>query len=132
MGDGAAAAPQLVLSAPGSEDEVSAGNARANRVRNAMRVPPPPPPTETAAAVFHVEGVTVKRELVRTQTVRLRSVQDIKGDSEWAASKRNLTAAGGGGADGGPPASPWSFTAVVKKEVVLEQKAARSVTVKRW
>ena len=109
-----------------------AGNSRSDRVRNAMR--PNTTPTDLGPATFNVDVVRTKREVVQTQTVRLRRVDEIKGDSEWAASKRNITVTGvdAGNSDPQSSASPWSFTAVVKKEVVVEERKVGAVTVKRF
>jgi hypothetical protein len=122
------AEPQAMEPVPVPTDASAA--ARAARVRNAMRQPLPPPPVDAGPAVFNVETVRTKKELVRTQTVRLRQVNEIKGDAEWATSKRNLT--GGGGEGEAPAASPWSFTAVVQRDVVYEEHKGRAVVVKRF
>lgn len=116
----------------------SSGYNRSDRVRNAMRNANSAP-IDLGPATFNVDVVRTKREVVQTQTVRLRRVDEIKGDSEWAASKRTLTVnhsdepnGSNNGSNGDTSASPWSFTAVVKKEVVVEERKVGAVTVKRF
>lgn len=163
-------AVEVAIASTGLQPQKGGGNSsRAARVRNAMQ--PIAVPTDHGPAVFNIGVVRTKTEVVQTQTVRLRTVNDIKGDAEWAVSKRTLmvpsmaaastsTTAGGGLAPGGTSASgagagstgastdsaasasatstaagsasPWTFTAVVKKEVVVQERNVGAVTVKRY